>query len=187
MTLALAGLRAVGALALAGALLAGCVDAGPPLTLAPSVDLQRYSGRWYIIANIPYFAERGKVGSFFDVSFQNGAVRDVYWGRDTFTTPYGAFTMNGYVVPDQRGALWRESPFWPVFLSYPILYVDPDYRFALVGYPGREYGWVLSRSPEIDDPTYRALLARFAAQNYDVSRFRRVPQSPGQIGQPGFQ
>jgi apolipoprotein D and lipocalin family protein len=32
--------------------------AGVPLQTVP-VDLPRYMGRWYIIANIPYFAERG--------------------------------------------------------------------------------------------------------------------------------
>ena len=30
----------------------------------PAVDLQRFMGRWYVIANIPYFAESGYVGSY---------------------------------------------------------------------------------------------------------------------------
>lgn len=33
------------------------------LALAEHVDLDRYFERWYIIANIPYFAERGNVGT----------------------------------------------------------------------------------------------------------------------------
>ncbi len=169
--------------------LAGCAsDDQPPLTLAPQVDLQRYAGRWDIIANIPYFAENGKVGSFFDVSFPDGKVSDVYNGRNgSFDAPLKSFTMKGYVVAGSENARWRESPFWPIYLSYLILWVDPDYRYALVGYPGRGYGWVLSRSPQMDDSTYRELLARFAAEHYDTSLFRRVPQTPAQIGQPGYQ
>ena len=31
------------------------------------------------------------------------------------------------------------------------------------------------------------LLARFAVQGYDTAQFRHVPQSPEQIGKPGFQ
>ena len=131
--------------------------------------MHRYAGRWYIIANIPYFAERGNVGSFFDVSFPDGKVLDVYSGRDkTFDAPPKSFTMNGYVVPDTGNARWRESPFWPVYLSYLILWVDPDYHYALVGYPGRGYGWILSRSPQMDDATYQTLLARFGEQGYDT-------------------
>ncbi|MGA3251441.1 MAG: lipocalin family protein, partial [Paraburkholderia sp.] len=51
-------------------LAAGCSNAPPnpnpraavPLRTVP-VDLPRYMGRWYVIANIPYFAERVFVGS----------------------------------------------------------------------------------------------------------------------------
>ena len=168
--------------------LAGCGNSGSDLPLAQNIDLQRYSGRWYIIANIPYFAERGKVGSYFDISFPEGKVRDVYVGRSKqFSGEPSSFTMNGYVVPNTGNAYWRESPFWPIYLSYLILYVDADYQTALVGYPGRGYGWVMSRSPQMDEAAYRALLGRLAAVGYDTNQFRRVPQSPEQVGQPGFQ
>jgi apolipoprotein D and lipocalin family protein len=40
------------------------------LTLASDVDLDRYAGRWHVIANIPYFAEKGNVGSYFDVPYR---------------------------------------------------------------------------------------------------------------------
>jgi apolipoprotein D and lipocalin family protein len=170
-------------------LLVSCAsDDQPPQALAKQVDLDRYAGRWYIIANIPYFAERGNVGSFFDVSFPDGKVLDVYRGRDkTFDAPLKSFTMNGYVVPDTGNARWRESPLWPIYLSYLILWVDPEYHYALVGYPGRGYGWILSRSAEIDEATYQSLLARFREEGYDTFQFRRVAQTPEQIGEPGYQ
>src|SRR5689334_16567859 len=79
--------------------LSGCMAPNPTMTLAPDVDLTRYAGRWYIIANVPYFAERGKVGSYFDVSFPNGKkVVDVYNGRSgNFSAAPSQFTMHGYV------------------------------------------------------------------------------------------
>ncbi|MBN8926322.1 MAG: lipocalin family protein [Rhodospirillales bacterium] len=161
-------------------LLGACSADEPPQALAPHVDLDRYAGRWYIIANIPYFAERGKVGSWFDIRFTApDRFEDVYWGRpESLDAPAKSFTMRGYVVPDTGNAYWRESPFWPLYLSYLILYVDPEYRTALVGYPGRNYGWVLSRTPTIDDATYQDLLKRFAEKGYDPSKFVRIPQRP---------
>lgn len=167
--------------------LSSCATFATNQPLANNVDLSRYAGRWYIIANIPYFAERGKVGSYFDVSFPDGNVRDVYHGRDGgFDAELSHFVMHGYVVKGTGGAYWRESPFWPVYLSYLILYVDRNYQTALVGYPGKDYGWVLSRSPRMDDALYDDLLKKFAAIGYDPSKFRRVPQFPDQIGKPGF-
>jgi len=174
---------------LAGILLAGCTTVDdPPLQLAPHVDLDRYAGRWYVIDNIPYFAERGNVGATFDLRFDGDRLVDVYSARrGNFSAPISQFTMNGYVVPDTGNARWRESPFWPLYLSYLVLYVDPDYHTALVGYPGRSYGWILSREPRMDDSEYRALLERFRALGYDPAQFARVPQVPEQTGQPGFQ
>jgi len=168
-------------------LLSGCTPFGTHQPLAQHVDLSRYAGRWYIIANIPYFAERGAVGSYFDVSFPDGKVHDVYVGRSGgFDAKPSRFVMSGYVVEGTGGAYWRESPFWPVYLSYLILYVSPDSQTALVGYPGRDYGWILSRQPRMDDATYNSLLGRFAALGYGQEMFWRIPQFPDQIGKPGF-
>ncbi|MGC8475977.1 MAG: lipocalin family protein [Acetobacteraceae bacterium] len=166
--------------ALALLALSGCAGFGTRQPLAPRVDLSRYAGRWYIIAEIPYFAERGNVASYFDVSFPHGRVRDVYHGLSGgFSGKPTRFVMHGYVVPGQHRAYWRESPFWPLYFSYLILYVGPHYGTALVGYPGRNYGWVLSRHRHMDDATLRGLLARFAADGYDPAKFRRVPQPAG--------
>ena len=159
--------------------LSGCAGFGTRQRLAPNVDLSRYAGRWYIIAEIPYFAERGNVASYFDVSFPHGHVRDVYHGLSGgFSGKPTRFVMHGYVVKGRHGAYWRESPFWPLYLSYLILYVGPHYGTALVGYPGRDYGWVLSRHRRMGDAELHALLARFAAEGYDTAKFRRVPQVP---------
>ena len=169
-------------------LLAGC-SSDPPLTLAPQVDLDRYAGRWYVIANIPYFAEKDNVASYFDIAMKpGGKLTDTYVARPkSFSAPEKSFLLNGYVVPDTGNARWRESPFWPLYLSYLILYVDPDYQTALVGYPGRGYGWIFARTPTIADSAYEALLGRMKDQGYDTTRFRRVPQIPAQLGAPGFQ
>ena len=178
---------AIGAFGLAA--LSGCSADPRPLTLAPHVDPDRYAGRWYVIANIPYFAESGNVGSFFDIAFlPDGKLTDIYSAHPKdFSTPVKTFTMNGYIVPDTGNARWRESPFWPLYLSYLILYVDPSYETALVGYPGRGYGWIFARQPVIDDATYESLLGRMKDEGYDTGKFRRVPQTPAQIGGPGFQ
>src|SRR5260370_5787516 len=109
-----------------------------PTQLAANVDLDRYMGKWYIIANIPYFAEKGKVASYFDIKKENGTLLDIYVGQDTFYSKPGTFTMRDYVVPNTGNARWRETPRALVYFSYLIVYVDPDYKTALVGYPGHE-------------------------------------------------
>lgn len=182
---------------LACALLAACASTpttpdprvAAPLQLAPAVDLQRYMGRWYIVANVPYFAERGKVGSYVDYRLRDdGRIDDIYYGYDkTFDGPLRQFTLVDRVVPGTANARWIARLFWPIEFDYPILYVDAQYRYALVGYPDKSLGWIFAREKDIDNETYQSLLKRFEQQGYDITRFMRVPQRADQIGKPGFQ
>jgi apolipoprotein D and lipocalin family protein len=57
---------------------------------------------------------------------------------------------------------------------------------VLFGYPDRSLGWIFSRTPTLDDATYAALLEKFRAVGYDVTKFRRIVELPEQIGKPGF-
>jgi apolipoprotein D and lipocalin family protein len=158
--------------------LAACATPDAPLALAPSVDLDRYFGKWWIIANIPYFAERGNVDAYVEYHRRpDGQIADIYVSRPgSFSAEPIRREGRAYVVEGHNNALWRVTFLWPIYVSYPILYVDPDYQVALIGYPDRSLGWVFSRKPVMDDATYQSLLARFAAQGYDISQFVRVPQ-----------
>lgn len=188
------GLWVAGAV-LACATLTSCSGAPPnpnPLADVPlkvaSVDLPRYMGRWYVIANIPYFAERGFVASRAEwVLRDDGRIDDHFYGRKGgFDQPESHYQFLDSVVPGSSGGHWRVRLFWPIYVSQLTLYVDPDYRYTLLGYPDKSLGWVFSREPTMDDATYRSLLTRLEAMGYDTSRFRRVPQLPEQLGQPGF-
>ena len=146
-------------------------------------------GRWYVIANIPYFGERDYVGSYVEYALRpDGDIDDFSIGhKGNFAAPADKKVLKDWVVKDSNNAEWRASPFWPLSFAYLILYVDPGYRFALIGYPGKSLGWVFARSPEVSAGTYRSLLTRFDAQGDDTTLFQRVPQTRAQLGQPGFQ
>jgi apolipoprotein D and lipocalin family protein len=139
MAVPLCGIAALAIVLFGLALLAGCSQKSQRLMLAPNIDLDRNAGRWNVIANIPYFIEDGKVGSYFGLVFQpGGKLTDVYSAHArTFDTPLNSFAMSGYVVPGTGNA--------------------------------------------------QSLLRRLNEQSFDISQFRRVPQTPAQIGNPGFQ
>lgn len=172
---------------------AACATGGPSdagtLRLQASVDLDRYYGRWYIVANIPYYFERGSVGSYVEYSPRpDGGINDIYFAHArTFDAPLTKTSGRAYVVKGTGNALWRVTFFWPIYVSYPIIYVDPGYTVALVAYPDRSLGWIFARTPAMDDATYRQMLGRFALQDYNTAAFRRVPQRAAEIGLPGFQ
>lgn len=180
-------------LVLAAALASGAADAAPAPALdslpvpAANLELQRYFGRWYVIARLPGSGDGG-LGAYFEFTPRaDGRVDDIYYTRGkSFDRPHKA---TGRVArPDPaRPARWQVDRGWFSSEERLILYVSPDYRHAVAGDAARNAAWVLAREPEIAEWSYAGLLARLAMQGYDVSRFRRVPQKPEQVGRPGFE
>jgi apolipoprotein D and lipocalin family protein len=47
---------------------------------------------------------------------------------------------------------------------------------VVIGEPSRKYLWILSRTPEMNEPDYRVAVAAAEAQGYDASKLVRTPQ-----------
>ena len=75
-------------------------------------------------------------------------------------------------------AVWTVHFFKVLPADYLILDVDPKYQWAAVAHPSRHYGWGLARSKTLPEKQYSTILAKFAAQGYDTSKFVKVPQQP---------
>jgi len=158
------------------------------LSSSANVDLQRYMGTWYVIANIPYFAENGNVAARDIYRLDgDGNVATTYVYRKAFDAAEKSLGSLGVVQPGTGGNFWIVRLFWLVRADYLILEVAPDYSWALVGQPSRKLGWMLARDAAMDDAAYATLLAKFAGHGYAAERFRRVPQFRDQVGKPGFQ
>lgn len=177
------------------ALVAGCSStpvnpnprAAQELKLA-QVDLPRYMGHWYIIANIPYFGEKDYVAGQSEWMLRpDGKIDDAYIGRkNNFDAPETRRTFVDTVVPDTGNAHWRVRIFWPISVSQLTLYVDPMYQYTVLGYPDKSLGWIFARTPYITEAKYQELLGKLEEQGYDISRVKKVPQQREQMGKPGF-
>ena len=160
----------------------------PDLTTNIKIDLPRYMGAWYVIANIPYFAERGKVASRDVYKLDaDGNVDTAYVYRKSFDGPEKTMGSLGVVQPGSDNARWLVRFLWVVHADYLVLDIAPDYSWALVGQPDRKLGWVLARNPALDDALYTTLLEKFHGFGYDTASFMRVAQFKEQVGKPGFQ
>ena len=162
------------------ALLVGCASTAkhaPPRTV-PFVDLERYTGRWYVIANIPYFLERGKVASYDtyarrpDGTFTNNFT----FRRDNFTSPEVTWHGTAKVTNTTTNAEWAVQFIWPFASDYLVIDLDPDYRWAVIGHPSRKLLWVLARDRKLPDDVYAAIVQRTASQGYDPAQITKVPQ-----------
>lgn len=166
-------------LVIATVALFGCRTPSAPADAVVDVDLDRYLGRWYEIASLPQYFQRGCFATkAFYSRRDDGRIRVLNECRD------GA--LDG-PVRRAEGVAWRvdESEtagklkvrfFWPFSGHYWIIALDPDYQWAMVGHPERKYLWILARAPAMDDSSYDSLVRRAGAMGYDIGRLVRTPQ-----------
>lgn len=179
-------------LATAGAsavLIAACataVDTPPVATTAP-VDLPRFMGQWHVIAHVPYFGERGHVASSDTYTLKdNGDIAVHYTYRTGFNQPVKTLDSRATVKDGTGNHDWTTWFFGVIPTKFRILETAPDGSWALIGYPGRDLAWVFARQPVMDATLYDDLVRRMRGHGVDVSKLKRVPQVPEQVGQPGF-
>lgn len=165
-------------------LLAACASTGgtamPPLTSTATVDLERYMGRWWVIAHVPYFAERGKVAAADMYALRDdGRIDNTYAYRKAFDEPERQMRGVASVVPGTNNAQWRIAFFGGlVKADLLVMEVAPDYSWALIGHPKRKLAWIFAREQAMDDARYQQLRAKFADWGYDPETIQRVPQLP---------
>jgi len=157
----------------------GARDESPPLRTVPHVDLDRYLGTWYEIASYPTWFQHGCTGTTATYSRRSDGRIEVDNRCREGSLDGSEKRSVGVAWPiqgDPSGARLKVQFFWPFRGDYWILELDPDYQWAVVGHPSREYLWILSRRPTLDPAVYADLLRRIAAQGYDVSRLQRTVQ-----------
>lgn len=167
-------------LGLATLTLIGCttMPKPSPLRTVPHVDLNRYMGDWYVIANIPYFLEEGKVASYDTYSPRaDGRMNNIFtFRKGSLDAPEQSWKGIAWVVNKETNAEWKVQFLWPLRTTYLVLELDPDYRWAVVGTPNRKLVWVLARDRALSDETYAMIMKRMVAQGCDAQKMVKVPQ-----------
>ena len=166
---------------LAFALLAGSACSStsyPPMPTVSSVDLNRFMGDWYVIANIPTRFERGAANAVESYSLNDkGVIETTFTFRaKSVSGPLKTYTPKGFVHNISTNAEWRMQFLWPFKSEYLIIFLDEDYSTTMIGRSKRDYLWVMARTPTLPDDTLAELLAQAVSLGYDPEAIQMVPQ-----------
>lgn len=141
------------------------------------VDLKKYAGVWYEITKIPNrFQKHCVSGTTAEYKLRDDGRIDVINSCIEKNGKKDDADGIARIVDKNTNAKlevsffsilgWR--PFWG---DYWIIGLDEDYRWALVGTPNRKYGWVLSRTPQLDNETMDEIFQILKDQGYDPEDF----------------
>jgi apolipoprotein D and lipocalin family protein len=154
----------------------------PPLKTVDNVNLDRYVGLWYEIAKIPNsFQDQCAYGTTAEYKIdEDGDIIVINSCYDKDGKPDIAEGL-AKVVDKKSNSKLEVSfvsflgirPFWG---DYWIIGLDENYQWAIVGTPGRKYGWVLSRTPSLPDETMQKIFSILKEQNYNPDSFEMSEQ-----------
>ncbi len=56
-----------------------------------------------------------------------------------------------------------------------MLEVGEHYEYAVIGVPSRDYLWIMSRTPQLDQTKIDGIVGRMQASKFDTSRLEYTP------------
>ena len=162
-----------------GALLSACASTPPTIPPVASVDMPRFMGDWYVIAQIPTYIERKAYDSVESYRLDaDGTIRTTFRYRNgSADAPMKTMEPVGRVVPGTNNAVWEMQFVWPIQAEYVIVDLAPDYSRTIVGRSKRDYVWLMSRQPSLPAPELAAAIQKIRELGYDTTKLRMVPQS----------
>jgi apolipoprotein D and lipocalin family protein len=170
------GLLVVGAVLAAATFSQAFAGNDADLTTVPSVDLGRYTGKWYEIARYPNRFQKqctGNVAANYR-QLPDGKIEVVNECRKS-NGELNVAKGKAKVSDTKSNAKLRVTFFWPFYGDYWIIGLDPDYRWAVVGEPSRKYLWILSRTPELSAADYDAALGVIRSKGYAPDKLVKTP------------
>jgi len=142
----------------------------PELQTVPHVDLGRYVGTWYEIANFPQSFQRGCTATTATYTARRDGDIDVL-NRCRDGSPDGperSARGRARVVDRTTNAKLEVSFFRPFWGDYWVIGLSPDYHWAVVGEPSRKYLWILARTPQLQASAFEQAIEIARSNGYDV-------------------
>ena len=142
------------------------------------VDLERFMGDWYVIANIPTFLEKGAHNAVETYALNDdGTIATTFtFRKDGFDGKLKQYNPKGFITDTETNALWGMRFIWPIKADYRVVYLDEDYTQTVIGRQKRDFVWIMARTPTLPDEDYEKILSFVESLGYDMSKVQKVPQ-----------
>ncbi|CAB1075935.1 Outer membrane lipoprotein [Olavius algarvensis Delta 1 endosymbiont] len=152
-----------------------------PIQTVDYVDINRFMGKWYVIASIPTFIEKDAYNATEFYRLENdGTIATTFkFNKGSSEGPLKEYNPRGFIRDDPSNAVWGMQFFWPFKAEYRVIYLSEDYSTTVIGRTKRDYVWIMAREASIPDEEYALILKFLQEQQYDVGKVQRVPQQNG--------
>ncbi|MBP8039908.1 MAG: lipocalin family protein [Aeromonadaceae bacterium] len=161
------------------ALLGGCTGVPDGLTPVDNFDANRYLGTWYEIARLDHRFERGleQVSAHYSLN-PDGSIKVINRGYDPEQRQWQQAEGTAKFVGEPTIGQLKVSFFGPFYGGYNVLQLAPDYRYALISGPDRDYLWILARSASLPEQDLKFLVAEAKRMGFATEQLIYVHHLP---------
>jgi apolipoprotein D and lipocalin family protein len=150
-------------------LTAGCTGVPEGIEPVRDFDAERYLGTWHEIARLDHRFERGleQVTATYSRS-EDGGLAVLNRGYDPAEDVWKTAEGRAYFQSTPEVASLKVSFFGPFYGGYHVFALDPEYRWAMISGPTREYFWILARQPQLPAEILEDLIAKARAAGFET-------------------
>ena len=151
------------------------------MDVVKNLDLDRFMGKWHVIANIPNFFEKNCIDSYDIYKKNDNGYIDIEYHATRNGRPV-LYRQKGEVIDEINKSEWKlrlTKPYIPIIrLPYKVIILDDSYEYMVIGYPKNKLGWVMSRKKSIEDAIYQDIMNRLENEfGYKRNQFEMVLQT----------
>ena len=157
--------------------ISACTTVPEGIDPVESFEVERYLGKWYEIARLDHGFERGLSQVTAEYSLRDdGGIRVINRGYSDADNKWEQAEGKAYFVEDKNTAHLKVSFFGPFYGSYIVFELDPQYQYAFISGPSRDYLWLLARQPQVSDKLKSEFIAAAKAKGFAVDELIFVEQ-----------
>jgi apolipoprotein D and lipocalin family protein len=141
------------------------------------VDIERFMGDWYVIANIPTFLEKNAYNPIESYRLDDdGSIATTFtFNAGSFEGEKKVYNPRGFIANTATNAEWGMQFIWPIKADYRIVYLDENYQHTVIGRNNLDYVWIMARQPKISAKMMDELTQFVSSLGYDSSLLELAP------------
>ena len=138
-------------------------------------------GDWWVLGNMPTPTEKNCHNALEKYALNPDQTVAVTFScnKKSFDGKREVNHFTGLVQNPGTNTEWKiKMKLWgfiPLKLPFLVIDLATDGSYTVIGYPSREYVWIMARAKSLPEQTWTEILARLKTQGYDTSKIERVP------------
>lgn len=157
--------------------LVACIGVPDDIEPVDNFDINQYLGTWYEIARLENSFEAGLSNVTAEYSLNsNGSVKVVNRGYNDAEGDWQDITGKARFVDEPNIAHLKVSFFGPFYSSYIVFELGEEYEYAFVTGVDKDFLWLLSRTPEVDQSLIDQFLETAEEKNFNLDEIIMVNQ-----------